>query len=82
MFISEFHRITFDPTILGGKASIRGMRISVNLIVNLVANGMAFAEILAEYPDLELEDIRQSLRYAAWTANDMIYIPEKRLMAA
>jgi uncharacterized protein (DUF433 family) len=59
-----FDRITFEPNIMGGKASIRGMRISVSLVVNLVANGMSFSEILAEYPDLELEDIQQALRYA------------------
>lgn len=48
-----FDRITSDPNILGGKACIRGMRISVSLIVNLVANGMTIKEILDEYPDLE-----------------------------
>ncbi len=68
-------RITSDPAILGGKACIRGMRISVSLVVNLVANGMTFEEIIEEYPDLEKEDIRQALRYAAWVANDEIYAP-------
>jgi uncharacterized protein (DUF433 family) len=43
------------------------MRISVSLIINLVANGMSVQEIIDEYPDLEPEDIRQALRYAAWT---------------
>jgi len=57
-----FDRITSDPNILGGKACIRGMRISVSLIVNLVANGMTGDEILDEYPDLEAEDIQQALR--------------------
>ncbi|MBO9369617.1 MAG: DUF433 domain-containing protein [Chloroflexi bacterium] len=70
-----FDRITHDPDILGGKACIRGMRISVSLIVNLVANGMTVEEIIREYPDLEPEDIRQALRYAAWTAEDAVYIP-------
>ena len=46
-----FSRITFDPKIMNGQACIRGMRISVSLIVNLVANGMTREEILAEYPD-------------------------------
>jgi uncharacterized protein (DUF433 family) len=58
-----FDRITSDPNILGGRACIRGMRISVSLIVNLVANGMTVEEIIVEYPDLEPEDIRQALRY-------------------
>ena len=70
-----FDRITFDPGILGGKACIRGMRIPVSLIVNLVANGMTFDEIIDEYPDLEREDIRQALHYAAWTAAEVVYIP-------
>jgi len=67
-----FPRITFDPNILGGKACIRGMRIAVSLIVNLVANGMSFSEIIEEYPDLQREDIEEALRYAAWTADDTV----------
>ena len=70
-----FDRITFNPDILGGKACIRGMRISVSLIVNLVANGLTTAEILTEYPDLEIEDIQQALRYAAWTTEETVYVP-------
>jgi uncharacterized protein (DUF433 family) len=70
-----FGRITFDPDILGGKACIRGMRLSVSLIVNLLANGMTAQEIIAEYPDLEPEDLRQALRYAAWSTEDTVYIP-------
>ncbi|MGA9351227.1 MAG: DUF433 domain-containing protein [Anaerolineae bacterium] len=71
-----FNRITSDPNILGGRACIRGMRISVSLIVNLVANGMTVEEIIDEYPDLEPEDIQQALHYAAWAAEDIVYIPE------
>jgi uncharacterized protein (DUF433 family) len=70
-----FDRITSDPNILGGKACIRGMRISVSLLVNLIANGLTVAEILAEYPDLEADDIEQALRYAAWTTDDSLYVP-------
>jgi uncharacterized protein (DUF433 family) len=70
-----FDRITSNPNILGGKACIRGMRISVSLIVNLVATGMTVDEILDEYPDLEADDIRQALRYAAWTTDDILYLP-------
>ena len=65
-----FDRITYDPNILGGKACIRGMRISVSLIVNLVANGMTAPQIVAEYPDLEEEDVAQALKYAAWITDD------------
>lgn len=68
----ELDRITFDPSILGGKACIRGMRIPVSLVVNLVANGMNRQEILDAYPDLADEDITQALKYAAWTAGDVV----------
>lgn len=71
-----FDRITADPKILGGKACIRGMRICVSLIVNLVASGMTTTEILEDYPDLELADIQQALQYAAWTAEDVLYLPQ------
>ena len=70
-----FDRITSDPNILGGKACIRGMRISVSLVVNLVANGLAFDEIIVEYPDLEAEDIQEALRYAAWAVDETVYVP-------
>jgi uncharacterized protein (DUF433 family) len=68
-----FERITFDPRIMGGRACIRGMRITVSHVVNLVANGMTAEEIGREYPDLEPEDIRQALQYAASLAGDEIY---------
>lgn len=68
-----FERITFNQDIMGGQACIRGMRIPVSLVLNLVANEMSTAEIITEYPDLEPEDIQQSLRYAAWLANERVY---------
>jgi uncharacterized protein (DUF433 family) len=68
-----FDRVTFDPKIMGGRACIRGMRITVALVVNLVANGMSTAEILTEYPDLEEPDVRQALQYAAWLAGEEVY---------
>jgi len=67
-----FDRITFDPMVMGGRACIRGMRITVALVVNLVANGMSTADIIREYPDLEGDDIRQSLQYASALANEEI----------
>jgi uncharacterized protein (DUF433 family) len=68
-----FDRITFEPNILGGKACIRGMRVSVSLIVNLVANGMTAPQIVAEYPDLEEADVAQALKYAAWVSDDLFF---------
>ena len=67
-----FERITFDSGVMSGRACIRGMRITVALVVNLVANGMSTEEIIREYPELEREDVRQSLQYASALANEEI----------
>ena len=69
----EFDRITFDPKVMGGRACIRGMRVTVSLVVNLVANGMSTEEIIKDYPYLEPEDIRQALQYAAWLAEETVH---------
>ena len=61
----QFDRITFDPLVMGGRACIRGSRVTVALVVNLVANNMTAAEIVKEYAYLQEEDIRQALQYAA-----------------
>lgn len=58
-------RITTDPNVMQGKPCVRGLRITVGLVINLLANGMTEAEILRNYPDLESEDMRQCLGYAA-----------------
>ncbi len=60
-----FGRITVDPDRMGGVPSIRGLRIPVATVVGMVADGMSEDEILKVYPDLEREDIREALRYAA-----------------
>lgn len=68
-----FDRITFNPDVMGGRACIRGMRITVSLVINLVANGMSIDEIIQSYPYLEKEDIHQSLQYAAWLTEEAVY---------
>lgn len=68
-----FDRITHTPNILAGRAAIRGLRISVAHVVNLVANGMTPAQIVLELPDLEEEDVRQALAYAAALAQDEVH---------
>jgi uncharacterized protein (DUF433 family) len=67
-----FERITFEPGKMGGRACIRRMRITAELIVSLVSEGVFWEEILADYPDLEREDIRQALAYAAWLTREEI----------
>jgi uncharacterized protein (DUF433 family) len=66
-------RITHDPAVLAGRATIRGLRISVAHVVNLVANGMTPAQIIEELPELDEEDIRQALAYAAALAQDELH---------
>ena len=60
-----FTRITAEPEKMGGIPCIRGLRIPVATVVGMVANGMSIDEILAEYPDLERDDVREALAFAA-----------------
>ena len=69
--MSSLDRITRNPEIMGGKPCLRGMRVTVGVIVGLVASGSTHAEILAAYPYLQEEDIRQALAYAAWRVEEV-----------
>lgn len=64
-------RITFNPQVMGGKPCIRGMRITVGMIVGLIATGHKKEEILKLYPYLEAEDIDEALSYAAWRVEEV-----------
>jgi uncharacterized protein (DUF433 family) len=79
--MTGFPRITFDPQVLGGRACIRGMRVTVSLVLNLLADGMSPEEIIEAYPYLEQEDVQESIRYAAWLAEEQI-LPIESLPAA
>ncbi len=63
--VTKFKRITVKPDQMGGIPCIRGLRVPVATVVGMVSEGMTESEILKAYPDLELEDIREALRYAA-----------------
>ena len=63
-------RITQQPDVMGGKACIRGMRVTVGMIVGQIGAGHTIDEILTDYPYLEREDVLQALRYAAWLAEE------------
>ena len=65
MAIGDFDRITQNPAVMGGKPCIRGMRVTVGMIVGQIGAGISIEELLSEYPYLESEDIMQALRYAA-----------------
>ncbi len=69
--MKDLTRITFDSKIMGGKPCIRGMRVTVGTIVGLIASRHSFEEILLAYPYLEEEDLRESLRYAAWRVEEI-----------
>ena len=64
-------RITFDPRVMGGKPCIRGLRVTVGMIVGLVAAGRTRDEFLKLYPYVEAEDIAQALSYAAWRVEEI-----------
>ncbi len=63
-------RITINPAVCLGQPTIRGMRITVSLILKLVANGMTTEQIIKDYPEVEPEDITQALQYAAWLSSE------------
>ena len=64
-------RITQNPEVMGGKPCIRGMRVTVGMIVGLLASGHSNEEILEAYPYIEQEDIQAALSYAAWRAEEV-----------
>jgi len=69
--MEHMRRITFDSEVMGGKPCIRGMRVTVGMIVGLVASGYSKQEILEMYPYMEGEDIDEALRYAAWRVEEI-----------
>ena len=68
--MKELDRITVDPEVCLGQPTIRGMRITVSVILKQIASGMTIQEILKAYPELEEEDIVQALQYAAWLCSE------------
>ena len=69
--MNSIKRITFDPAVMGGKPCIRGMRVTVGMIIGLLAAGRTEQEILKAYPYLEQEDLREALAYAAWRVEEI-----------
>lgn len=68
--MTDLNRITQQPGMMGGKPCIRGMRVTVGMIVGQIGAGRSIEELLVDYPYLEREDILQALRYAAWLAEE------------
>ncbi len=68
--MGPFDRITRDPQVMGGRACVRSMRVTVGMIVGQIGAGISIDELLADYPYLEREDVLQALQYAAWLAEE------------
>lgn len=69
--MKNLDRITLDPTVMGGKPCIKGLRLTVGTIIGLLASGISTDEILNMYPYLRMEDILQALSYAAWRSEEI-----------
>ena len=68
--MANLERITRNPAVMGGKACIRGMRVTVGMVVSQIGAGRSIDELLTDYPYLEREDVLQALRYAAWRTDE------------
>ena len=68
--MADFDRITQSPEMMAGRPCIRGMRVTVGMIVGQIGAGASIDELLADYPYLEREDVLQALRYAAWRSDE------------
>ncbi len=68
--MEKLDRITIDPNVCLGQPTLRGMRITVSVVLKMLAAGKSQSEVIAAYPELEAEDIQQAMRYAAWVVSD------------
>jgi uncharacterized protein (DUF433 family) len=68
--MDTLNRITLSPDVMGGKACIRGLRVTVGMLVGQVGAGRSIEDILSDYPYLQRDDILQALQYAAWRAEE------------
>ena len=68
--MGQLDRITQQPEVMGGKACIRGMRVTVGMVVGQIGAGHSIEAILSDYPYLERDDVMQALRYAAWRTEE------------
>lgn len=68
--MEQLNRITQQPSVMGGKPCVRGMRVTVGMVVGQIGAGHSVDEILTDYPYLEREDVMQALRYAAWRSEE------------
>lgn len=72
--MERLDRITVNPNVCLGQPTIRGMRITVSVILKMFAAGKSIREVLEAYPELEVEDVQQAIKYAAWDVSDQILL--------
>ncbi len=70
--MEKLDRITIDPGICLGQPTLHGTRITVSVVLKMLAAGKSVPEVLAAYPELDAEDVRQAMQYAAWIVSDQI----------
>jgi len=72
--MERLERITINPDICLGQPTIRGMRITVSVILKMLASGASVQEVVDAYPELEVEDVQQAMQYAAWVVSDQLQL--------
>jgi uncharacterized protein (DUF433 family) len=72
--MEKLDRVTIDPHICLGQPTIRGTRLTVSVILKMLAGGHSMERVLEAYPELEEEDVRQAMQYAAWLASDQLHV--------
>ncbi len=70
--MEKLDRITINPDVCLGQPTVRGTRITVSVILKMLAAGKSIQEVLEAYPELETEDVQQAIKYAAWVVSDQI----------
>ena len=70
--MERLDRITINPNVCLGQPTIRGMRITVSVILKMLAGGKSIQEVLEAYPELDEEDVQQAIQYAAWVVSDQL----------
>lgn len=72
--MEKLERITVNPNVCLGQPTIRGMRITVSVVLKMLGSGHSIEEVLEAYPELETEDVQQAIRYAAWVVSDQVQL--------
>lgn len=72
--MERLDRITIRPEVCLGQPTIRGLRITVSVVLKMLASGKSTEDVLAAYPELEPEDIRQAMKFAAWVVSDQLQV--------